>query len=224
MQRRYEILPNRPVSLCPCFAKLYVATGYAEQRRYRPAPSRIHSLPCNGFLLVCNEMWQINHGSITLVNRLLYFNVCMHACLFLITRQNAKLGCEDQRIQICPTMNNVAASPHEARLGVSTKKQGTGEFPCWQAGGLANPRGREIWWKTDPHSPSLFFLLPHLPFSAWNSLCLFPESAHHRTFGVCFILTSRGAQLRVQASLCPLSWPRFIPGFSLFFSSVYLGR
>lgn len=87
VQRRYEILPNHPVSVCPSFAKLYVATDYAEQRRYGPAPSRMHLLPCNGFLSVCNEMWEINHSSMTLISTVLYFNVCMHVCLFLITGQ-----------------------------------------------------------------------------------------------------------------------------------------
>jgi len=41
-------------------------------------------------------------------------------------------------------VNNIAASPHKARLGMSIKKQGTGDFPSWQAGGLANPRGQKI--------------------------------------------------------------------------------
>lgn len=118
-------------------------------------------------------------------------------------------------------MNNVAASPHKARLRMSIKKQGSRDFPCWQAGGLANPRGQKIWWKTDPHSASFF--TPMSPFLSLKFIVLVSsESPHwplHRTFGVgsvilCFTLASRGALLRVQASLCPLRWHRFIPGFS----------
>lgn len=56
VQHKYEILPHCPVSVCPCFAKLRVATDYAEQKEYGPAPGRIHSLPFNRILLVCNEM------------------------------------------------------------------------------------------------------------------------------------------------------------------------
>lgn len=48
--------PHCPGSVCPCFVKLCVATDYTEQREYGPAPGRIHSLPFNGILLVCNEM------------------------------------------------------------------------------------------------------------------------------------------------------------------------
>lgn len=71
-------------------------------------------------------------------------------------------------------MNNVTASPHKARLGTSTKKQGTGDFPSWQGRGLANARGQTIWWKTRPCSPFLFFTPPSPFFSL--KLILFVSS------------------------------------------------
>lgn len=77
--------PKHHASVGSAFAKLCVAADCAEQR-YELAISRTHSLLCNGFVLVYNEMRGINHSSITFISAVLYFNKHAHVCLFLITQ------------------------------------------------------------------------------------------------------------------------------------------
>jgi len=56
VERRQEVPPNHHARVGSAFAKLHVAADCAEQRRYELVISGTHSLPCNGFVLVYNEM------------------------------------------------------------------------------------------------------------------------------------------------------------------------